>query len=161
MAHTTSAILEMNGATLSRCFNAAVGHPPGLLRGSCFGLHRQRRSIIGTQESELVATGRRVRDLGTARLRRPAHVVADSAKLEENLVEDDDEDVLINPAERGDQAVEYDWEQEWYPLYLASEVPKSAPLGLKVFDKPLVLFFDDKGELNCVEDRCPHRFAPC
>ena len=55
--------------------------------------------------------------------------------------------------------VEYDWEKEWYPMYLVAEMPTSAPLGLTVFDKKLVLFYDGNGELNCFEDRCPHRFS--
>lgn len=54
---------------------------------------------------------------------------------------------------------EYNWENEWYPLYLAAEVPKDAPLGLTVFDKQLVLYEDGSGILQCYEDRCPHRAA--
>ena len=55
--------------------------------------------------------------------------------------------------------VDYNWELEWYPMYLTDEMPKSAPLGLTVFDRSLVLFYDGNGDLNCFEDRCPHRLA--
>lgn len=52
---------------------------------------------------------------------------------------------------------DYDWTEEWYPLYLTQDVPDDAPLGLTVFDKQLVLYKDGQGELRCYEDRCPHR----
>lgn len=55
------------------------------------------------------------------------------------------------------QRAEYDWREEWYPLYLSDEVPKDAPLGLSVFDKKLVLYRDGDGSFCCFEDRCPHR----
>ena len=56
------------------------------------------------------------------------------------------------------EKVEYDWREEWYPLYLAVEVPHDAPLGLSVFHKQLVLYKDGAGVFRCYEDRCPHRF---
>lgn len=55
--------------------------------------------------------------------------------------------------------VDYDWTDEWYPLYLTQNVPDDAPLGLTVFDKRVVLYRDGKGQLLCCEDRCPHRLA--
>nr|DAD27516.1 TPA_asm: hypothetical protein HUJ06_028984 [Nelumbo nucifera] len=55
--------------------------------------------------------------------------------------------------------VEYDWREEWYPLYLTRNIPDDAPLGLTVFDKQLVLYKDGSGVLRCYEDRCPHRLA--
>ncbi|KAL7170902.1 hypothetical protein ACSBR2_035708 [Camellia fascicularis] len=55
--------------------------------------------------------------------------------------------------------VDYDWTDEWYPLYLTQNVPNDAPLGLTVFDKQVVLYRDGKGQLLCCEDRCPHRLA--
>ncbi|GJM87220.1 hypothetical protein PR202_ga03154 [Eleusine coracana subsp. coracana] len=36
-------------------------------------------------------------------------------------------------------AARYDWKEEWYPLYLAKEVPDDAALPLTVFDRQLVL----------------------
>lgn len=67
---------------------------------------------------------------------------------------------VISPAEATEAVdrVEYDWREEWYPLYLSDEVPKDAPLGLSVFDKKLVLYRDGNGSFCCFEDRCPHRF---
>lgn len=53
--------------------------------------------------------------------------------------------------------VEYNWTEEWYPLYLTKDVPDDAPLGLTVFDKQVVLYRDGSGVLRCFEDRCPHR----
>ncbi|XP_019176605.1 PREDICTED: protein TIC 55, chloroplastic [Ipomoea nil] len=55
--------------------------------------------------------------------------------------------------------VEYNWAEEWYPLYLTMNVPDDAPLGLTVFDKQVVLYRDGSGVLRCFEDRCPHRLA--
>lgn len=75
----------------------------------------------------------------------------DSVLLEE-------QDAQINYAYSTDK-VEYNWEEEWYPLYLARELPRDAPLGLTVFHKQLVLHYDGNGTLHCYEDRCPHRLA--
>lgn len=151
MACTTSAILEVNGS-LSRSLNPCRGF--SRICGPCFGT---RRSIIGAEGDRVP----NLTTLRTTRLRKLAHVLADSRPTKTQEISGDD-DLLITPeaksGELGNDVAEYDWEQEWYPMYLASEMPKSAPLGLTVFDKPLVLFYDDKGVLNCFEDRCPHRF---
>ncbi|CAA6662265.1 unnamed protein product [Spirodela intermedia] len=56
-------------------------------------------------------------------------------------------------------AAEYDWREEWYPLYLTAEMPDDAPLGLTVFHKQLVVYRDGGGVIRCYEDRCPHRLA--
>ncbi|KAG6477395.1 protein TIC 55, chloroplastic-like [Zingiber officinale] len=70
------------------------------------------------------------------------------------------EEVLVPAeAEVEEDVAEYDWREEWYPLYLTEQVPNDAPLGLSVFDKQLVLFRDGDGVLRCFEDRCPHRLA--
>jgi hypothetical protein len=76
--------------------------------------------------------------------------------------ESDDHKVLLGPSSeeesRGERVVaEYDWTQEWYPLYLTQDLPDDAPLGLTVFDKHIVLYRDGNGHLRCYEDRCPHR----
>ncbi|MED6193640.1 Protein TIC 55, chloroplastic [Stylosanthes scabra] len=75
-----------------------------------------------------------------------------------------DHKVLLGPSSeeerRGEKVVaDYDWTQEWYPLYLTNNVPDDAPLGLTVFGKQLVLFKDPNGVFHCFEDRCPHRLA--
>ncbi|XP_015884267.3 protein TIC 55, chloroplastic [Ziziphus jujuba] len=77
---------------------------------------------------------------------------------------DDHKDVLLDATieeeHRGERDVaDYDWTEEWYPLYLTRDVPEDAPLGLTVFDKQLVLYRDGAGELRCYQDRCPHRLA--
>jgi hypothetical protein len=77
-------------------------------------------------------------------------VVADrGSTTDEALIEDD-----VGTA-RG--RVEYSWEEEWYPMYLTAEMPSNSPLGLTVFDRSLVLFYDGDGKIHCFEDRCPHR----
>lgn len=71
---------------------------------------------------------------------------------------EEDHKVLVAPSTEEESVVaDYDWTEEWYPLYLTQNVPDDAPLGLKVFHKQLVLFKDGNGQLHCYEDRCPHR----
>ncbi|KAM0849121.1 hypothetical protein ACQ4PT_053923 [Festuca glaucescens] len=73
------------------------------------------------------------------------------------------EDGVLFPKEGGeaaaDGAAKYDWQEEWYPLYLTKEVPDDAALPLTVYDRQLVLYRDADGVLRCHEDRCPHRLA--
>lgn len=74
----------------------------------------------------------------------------------------DDQDVVLDINEglgSVKDVVEYDWTQEWYPLYLTKNIPDDSPLGLTVFDKQVVLYKDGNGELQCYEDRCPHRYS--
>jgi phenylpropionate dioxygenase-like ring-hydroxylating dioxygenase large terminal subunit len=69
-------------------------------------------------------------------------------------------DVLLNPEEeKRVEVADYDWTEEWYPLYLTKNVPEDAPLGLTVYDRQIVLYKDGEGTLRCYEDRCPHRLA--
>ncbi|KAL2525412.1 hypothetical protein Adt_10466 [Abeliophyllum distichum] len=72
--------------------------------------------------------------------------------------DDQDEGVILSPSSQ-DEVAEYDWTEEWYPLYLTKNVPDNAPLGLTVFDKQVVLYRDGNGEIRCFQDRCPHRLA--
>lgn len=69
----------------------------------------------------------------------------------------EDHTLLVSPTTEEERTGDYDWTQEWYPLYLTQNVPEDAPLGLTVFDKQLVLFKDANGQFRCYEDRCPHR----
>lgn len=78
--------------------------------------------------------------------------------------EKEDSTVLLEPnvaeEEKGERRVaEYDWREEWYPLYLTQNVPDDAPLGLTVYDKQVVLYRDGNGDFRCYEDRCPHRYT--
>lgn len=68
-------------------------------------------------------------------------------------------DVLWEDTDDANNKVEYNWEEEWYPVYLTRELPRDAPLGLTVFDKPLVLHYDGNGRIRCYDDCCPHRLA--
>ncbi|KAF5726287.1 protein TIC 55 chloroplastic [Tripterygium wilfordii] len=90
--------------------------------------------------------------------------VADMRSNSNTVVEEegeDDEKVFVGPATKEEESVvaDYDWTEEWYPLYLTKDVPDDAPLGLTVFDKQIVLYKDANGELQCFQDRCPHRLA--
>ncbi|ERN07127.1 protein TIC 55, chloroplastic [Amborella trichopoda] len=67
--------------------------------------------------------------------------------------------VLLDDKVEEEEVAEYNWKEEWYPLYLSKDVPDDAPLGLTVFDHQLVLYRDGNGILRCHEDRCPHRLA--
>lgn len=67
------------------------------------------------------------------------------------------EEVLLRPEEE-EVKEEYDWREEWYPLYLTAEVPEDAPLAHTVFDEKIVLFRDGNGVIRCFQDRCPHRY---
>uniref|UniRef100_A0A7I4A6C1 Rieske domain-containing protein n=1 Tax=Physcomitrium patens TaxID=3218 RepID=A0A7I4A6C1_PHYPA len=161
MVCTASFMLEVSGPVLSS-------------RGGCQGVQKlrearglgasrvlvslRRRSIGGRvrcESNSLSVRGAKARDV---RLK----AVADSemAKVSENPMEVEFAGRVEAEGESAvSDGVEYDWEKEWYPMYLTDEMPKAAPLGLTVFDRQLVLFYDDKGELNCFEDRCPHRLA--
>lgn len=93
-----------------------------------------------------------------------AYQIVGGTGIEEE--EDDDEGVvLVDPSSKEEDdksksvVVEYDWREEWYPLYLAQNVPEDAPLGLTVFDQQVVLYRDSNGDLRCFQDRCPHRLA--
>ncbi|KAK9274344.1 hypothetical protein L1049_019158 [Liquidambar formosana] len=77
---------------------------------------------------------------------------------------EEDHTVVIGPSGqeelRADRVVvDYDWTEEWYPLYLTQNVPDDAPVGLTVFDNQVVLYRDGEGKLRCYKDRCPHRLA--
>jgi hypothetical protein len=90
---------------------------------------------------------------GRSRRRCRAAVVEEAGAREDGVLlpkEGDD-------AEAAAAAGRYDWKEEWYPLYLAKEVPDDAALPLTVFDRQLVLWRDGDGVLRCHEDRCPHR----
>ncbi|CAK9204993.1 unnamed protein product [Sphagnum jensenii] len=79
----------------------------------------------------------------------------------ENKKEDNEtkEALIQDVAKEKEDKVEYNWEEEWYPMYLTAEMPTNSPLGLTVFDRSLVLFYDGQGKINCFEDQCPHRLA--
>lgn len=66
-------------------------------------------------------------------------------------------EAAVAAAAEEEVAAEYDWREEWYPLYLTAEIPDDAPLGLTVFHKQLVVYRDGGGVIRCYEDRCPHR----
>lgn len=97
---------------------------------------------------------------------RRCHAVNDltstAPSLDHTKGEANDHKVLLTPSteeeSKGDRnVVDYNWTEEWYPLYLTKDVPDDAPLGLTVFDQKLVLYKDGNGLLHCYQDRCPHR----
>lgn len=44
----------------------------------------------------------------------------------------------------------------WYVVAPSNEV-QSSPLGVTLWNHPIVLYRDDNGEVHALEDRCPHR----
>jgi hypothetical protein len=65
----------------------------------------------------------------------------------------DEETVLIEEdvAAETNEKVDYNWTEEWYPVYLTDEMPSNAPLGLTVFDKSLVLLLRWRGQAQLLE----------
>lgn len=169
MASTTSVMLQplsdVNSPRFS--FSRAASVLPAAICAPCFlSLRRNRRpplsscrSIIGDQGSGTVSKSEAA--FGTsAEQHRP--VGSKSRSVRRVGVESPAifvEDTTSEGLNR--KQVDYNWELEWYPMYLTDEMPKSTPLGLTVFDRSLVLFYDGNGDLNCFEDRCPHRLARC
>lgn len=153
MACTAAATLQLQLQLELPCFvsSSAFAHVRSSRAVRGLGGNRLRRWwVIGAQSDHSPAR----RTVGAVNFRKPPQsrrsvnrVVADpgATKVEESV------------GEERLPVVEYDWEKEWYPMYLEAEMPKSAPLGLTVFDRSLVLFYDGDGQLNCFEDRCPHR----
>lgn len=95
-------------------------------------------------------------------------IAADNVTVEPSSAEEkekkneEDDNVFVGPSSQAEvrgerEVVDYDWTEEWYPLYLTKNIPNDAPLGLTVFHKQLVLYRDASGQLRCYEDRCPHR----
>lgn len=102
----------------------------------------------------------------SSRRSKQAWCVAAAADIKDATLLDGEEDqkVLVGPSSeqerKGEREVaDYDWTEEWYPLYLTKNVPHDAPLGLKVYDKNIVLFRDGNDQFQCYEDRCPHRLV--
>ncbi|GJS19875.1 protein TIC 55, chloroplastic [Tanacetum coccineum] len=52
--------------------------------------------------------------------------------------------VLVGEEKGRVGVVDYDWTEEWYPLYLAKNIPDDAPLGLTVFDKLSLCWYKSK-----------------
>jgi len=51
--------------------------------------------------------------------------------------------------------------QNWWPVMASSAMDKSRPHAIEILGMRLVLFFDEEsGSWKCLEDVCPHRFAP-
>ncbi|KAG6550400.1 hypothetical protein Mapa_008363 [Marchantia paleacea] len=96
---------------------------------------------------------------GSQSSRKRSALCAIADRLTKDLGETEESCRVFTESDPADGKVNYNWEEQWYPLYLTREVPKDAPLGLTVFDRNLVVFYDGDGKLNCLEDRCPHRVA--
>ncbi|BBN20299.1 hypothetical protein MPTK1_8g18040 [Marchantia polymorpha subsp. ruderalis] len=93
------------------------------------------------------------------RSRKRSALCAIADGLTKDLGEIDESARVFTEKRPADGRVNYNWEEQWYPLFLTREVPKDAPLGLTVYDRNLVVFYDGDGKINCLEDRCPHRAA--
>lgn len=69
--------------------------------------------------------------------------------------------VAATEAEAGQQAEEFSWAEQWYPLAFTSVTDKAVPHRLELFGEPLVLWWDHVREAWAVmTDECPHRLAP-
>lgn len=53
----------------------------------------------------------------------------------------------------------FDWRNCWYPVTFLQDLPKDRPTGFAIYDEPMVLFVDGRGQVGCLPDRCPHRAA--
>ncbi len=54
---------------------------------------------------------------------------------------------------------EFNWQNCWYPVVFVDDLPKDNPYTFSLYNEPLVLFHNEKGDLACAVDRCPHRAA--
>lgn len=54
----------------------------------------------------------------------------------------------------------FDWKNTWYPVSFHQDLAKDRPTGFTLYDEPLVLYFNDAGDIICLKDQCPHRSAP-
>ncbi|MEQ1559780.1 MAG: Rieske 2Fe-2S domain-containing protein [Methyloglobulus sp.] len=54
---------------------------------------------------------------------------------------------------------EFNWQNCWYPVVFVEDLPKRKPYAFSLYNEPMVLFRNEKGDLACAADRCPHRAA--
>lgn len=54
---------------------------------------------------------------------------------------------------------QFDWRNCWYPVTFLQDFPEDRPYPFSLYDEPLLLFRDSKGQLVCLKDWCPHRAA--
>ena len=52
------------------------------------------------------------------------------------------------------------WLNCWFPVTFAEEVREGSLTSATIFERPLVLFRDEHGDIHCLADQCPHRLAP-
>ena len=64
----------------------------------------------------------------------------------------------MKPASPVDERLETGLLNLWYLVADAREIT-NAPVGLKRLNQDIVIWRDERGEVNVVEDRCPHRGA--
>ncbi|MBX2840043.1 MAG: aromatic ring-hydroxylating dioxygenase subunit alpha [Gammaproteobacteria bacterium] len=62
--------------------------------------------------------------------------------------------------ERIEQRVNQGLPSRWYPVCKTVEVRKDRPYAAQVLGVKLVLWRDNNGEIQCINDHCPHRGAP-
>ncbi len=53
----------------------------------------------------------------------------------------------------------FDWKNCWYPVTFLQDFPSDRPYRFSIYDQPLVLFKDQKGQVICLNDLCSHRAA--
>ncbi|KAL3699050.1 hypothetical protein R1sor_017072 [Riccia sorocarpa] len=163
----------MTTAVGVRCLSefAAVGSIFAIEKGpaavaSGFGRGKSGQALIPRSDffgdvasSSVSCSGRSSSSSIPRRRGSPLYAIADQATREvDEGQRKKGEDPFTDVAPAAEK-VPYNWQEQWYPLYMTSEIPKDGPLALTVYDRNLVVFYDGDGKLNCLEDRCPHRAA--
>ncbi|KAH7290672.1 hypothetical protein KP509_30G058900 [Ceratopteris richardii] len=128
----------------------------------CFavtGVHKLHRRSCSFDKRSLLSSQRVRRSHGHVAAYTPFSSTGSASEIFEDEEEHQDPRISRVISVDAFEKAEYNWEEEWYPLYLANELPRDAPLGLSIFHKQVVLYYDGAGDLRCYEDRCPHRLA--
>ena len=72
------------------------------------------------------------------------------------------DNVVIESASSAEETplIDYDWQKQWYAVTYVFNLPtkkEKKPYAFSIFDHEMVLWRDENNQLQCVEDRCPHR----
>ena len=50
--------------------------------------------------------------------------------------------------------------KNWWPVAYTTEVKKDEPYSVSLFGEPLVLFWNEANQIECLHDLCPHKSVP-
>ncbi len=67
----------------------------------------------------------------------------------------------FEPAQHQNHEIDrvYNVRDFWYPIIFIQDFPPNRPYGFSIYDESFVLFVNAEGQLECLQDRCPHRSA--